>query len=179
VTVTFVEPGFTDEVDNVTVGAGSEIAQGDGSNIGDNILLGGEFIDIGDSSLVYRVRGDGPAHPTPGYSTTGFDPLAYYLFEFDFGASGDQIVSVAIVLQDVIGVALSSEVFFTDDSLQLYVGTLGVLGDVLGGPDLGTITLNLEIESNGPPVGAVPEPSSVAALGLGLVALAWRRYRRS
>lgn len=176
VTITFVEPSFLDTVDTVEVTAGQEIAEGDLSNIGGGILLGGEFIDIGDSSIVYRVRGDGPplAAP-PGYSTTGFDPDAGYVFDFDFASSGDQIVSVMIVLQDVIGVEISSEVFFTPDSVTLFVGTLGVL-EVVGAPDLGTITLNLTIESTAPPGRPVPEPSSFAALGLGLAALT--RYRR-
>jgi crotonobetainyl-CoA:carnitine CoA-transferase CaiB-like acyl-CoA transferase len=42
------------------------------------------------------------------------------------------------------------------------------------------ITLNLEIESTGPPGpgGPVPEPSSIAGLALGLGALAWHRRRR-
>jgi hypothetical protein len=178
VTVTFVEPSFLDTVDTVVVTAGQEIAAGDLSNIGGGILLGGEFIDIGDSSIVYRVRGDGPPLASPtGYSTTGFDPLAYYLFDFDFASAGDQIVGVMIVLQDVIGVEFPTEVAFTGNSVTLLVGTLGVL-EVAGGPDLGRITLNLTIESTGPPGGAVPEPSSFAALGLGLAALAWYRRRR-
>ena len=177
VTVTFVEPGFGDTVDIVTVAPGQELAEGDATNIGSGIFLEGEFIDIGDSSIVYRVRGDGPPLSSPpGYSTTGFDPLAHYVFDFDFGSSGDHIVSVSIVLQDVIGVAFPTELAFTGDSVTLFVGTLGVLG-VVEAPDLGTITLNLEIESPGPG-SPVPEPSSLAALGLGLAALARYRCRR-
>jgi hypothetical protein len=175
-TVTFVEPGNPDAVNVVTAGAGPEITPADGTDIGDNILLDGEFIDFGDFSIVYRVRGDGAdLSGHPGYQTTGFDPDATYVFSgLTFGPTPYRITGVNVGLANVILVALGSEVTFTDDSVSLRIGTLGV-GQVAGGPDLGTITLDLQVE----PVGGtpVPEPSVFAMLGLGLAAASWHRWR--
>ena len=172
VTVTFQEPGFLDEQDVVGVGAGSEIAFGDGTNIGQNIMLDGEFIDIGDAWIVYRVRGDGPAHAMSGYQTTGFDPTAQYLFSdlFWLGEPGI-ITGVTVTLTDVIGVEVGSQVLFTDHSVTLVIGTLGVLENP-GGLDLGTIRLDLQVQH-----GAVPEPGAFALCAIGLFALATRRLR--
>jgi hypothetical protein len=174
-TVTFVEPGFLDAVTIVTVGAGFEITPADGSEIGDNILLDGEYLDLGALTLTYRVRGDGDPLPGfPGFFTTGFDPAAMYVFsDLTFGPTPFRITDVDIDLDNVIGVDPGSEVSFTDDSVSLVIGTLGV-GELVGGPDLGTIILSLTIEPIGP-TQAVPEPSALAALGLGLAFLAWRR----
>lgn len=179
-TVTFVEPGFPDAVTVVTVGAGPEITPGDASAIGDDILLDGEFIDLDAFSIVYRVRGDGdPVPGSPGFFTTGFDPDAMYVFSgLTFGPTPFRITDVGIGLVNVIGVALGPQVSFTDTSVSLVIGTLGV-GEIPGGLDLGTITLSLRVEPIGP-TQAVPEPRTLAALALGLLAVGWRhRGRRS
>jgi PEP-CTERM motif len=176
--VTFQEPGFADTSDNVTVGAGPEFVSGDGTNIGDDILLDFELIDVSDSSILYRVQGGGPPHATPGYTTTGFDPLAQYVFSNLSWTTPSRITGVNVVLDDVIGVALGSEVFFTDDSVTLVVGTLGV-AHVAGAPDLGNIRLDLSVEpiGGGGGGGTAPEPSTLALFGVGLALASFRRRR--
>ena len=171
VTVTFQEPGFPDESDLVTVGAGPEISFLDGTNVGDNILLDYESIDVGDTSIIYNIQGGGDPHGTPGYTTTGFDPLAQYVFSgLEPSGVPVDLVGVTVDLTDVIDVALGSEVFFTEDSVTLLVGTLGI-ADVVGGPDLGTITLNLQFEEQQQPE-RIPEPASVLLCLIGGVCLA-------
>lgn len=173
VTVAFREPGFPDEVDVVTVVAGPEIvADNPSTNIGTNILLTGEFIDIGDASIVYRVFGGGEPHAVDGYRTTGFDPDAAYAFVgLDFSPPAG-IVGVEVVLDKVVGVAVGSEVAFLGNAVTLRVGTLGVLETP---ENLGTITLNLQLAP------AVPEPAPLAVLaaGLALLGAAARRGRRA
>lgn len=169
VTVTFQEPGFDDEQDTVTVLlAGNEIVANDGSNIGNNIMLDGEFIDFQDATIVYEVRGDGPVHPDDAaYQTTGFDADAQYIFWDLYWGEPGRITGVTVELDNVIGVALASEVFFSPHTVTLRVGTLGVLSQA--GPDLGTITLNLTVDHT------VPEPATLALVGLGLLALVSHR----
>ncbi len=172
VTIEFLE-GADNFTDVVTVGAGSEISFGDGTNIGDAILLDFESIDIGAASISYDIQGGGPPHSTPGFSTTGFGPDARFVFSNLTLPSPSQISAVNIVLSNVIGVLLGTEVSFTDDSVTLFVGTLGI-GEV-GGPDLGNIRLDLTFTPiNGP----VPEPSLAVLIGIAVAAAAVRRYGR-
>lgn len=172
VTVTF-EDDFGLEYDVVTVGAGPELSYFDGSNIGDFIFLDDEYIDIGDSSIVYQAQGGGDAHSTTGYQDLGLDPTAKYVFsDLNWGVTPGKIVGVDILLENIIGVDLGSEVTFTDNSVSLIIGTLGV-DEVL---DLGTITLNLIVEHDQPT--GVPEPGSLALMFLGLVAMSNTLYRR-
>jgi len=179
VTVTFQEPSSPDEVDVVTVGAGPEISFLNGTNIGDNILLDFESIDVGDTSIIYDIQGGGDPHGTAGYTTTGFNPAAQYVFS-GLEPSGmiADLVGVTVDLTDVIDVALGSEVSFDDDSVTLLVGTLGI-ADVVGGPDLGRITLNLQFEEQQQPE-RIPEPASglLCLLGGACLALGYVCRRR-
>ena len=169
VTVTFSETGFGDEVDVVTVGAGNEIIAGDGSNIGDNIFLDFDFINIGSESIVLQLQGGGGFH-SPGFSLLGFGADASFSFTgLNWGVMPGRVTGVDIVLDNVIGVALGSEVFFTDNSIDLIVGTLGIgeIPDV----DLGLITLNLTVDHS-----PVPLPASLPLFLTGLI-FVWRRFR--
>jgi hypothetical protein len=167
VTVTFSESGFPDEVDSVVVGGAAEITAGDASNIGTNILIGGESIDIGAFSITFVLRGDGGPHSSPGYQTTGFGPDARYVVS---GLTFDpplEIGGVGVTLDNVIGVALGPEVQFTDSSITLVIGTLGV-GELPGEFDVGSVTLDLVL---------IPEPATIALLGLGLGGLCMLKRR--
>ncbi|HYA37227.1 MAG TPA: hypothetical protein VEI74_03010 [Candidatus Methylomirabilis sp.] len=171
-TVTYSESPYPDLVDNVTVvDPGIELQFNDGSNIGDGIMLDGESIDIKGSSIVFSIRGDGPAYTgldCTTCQTTGLGPDARYtLSGFDWGGT-QSIGSVTVSLNNIFGVALGSEVFFSPTSISLDIGTLGV-GPVSGGPDLGTVTLDVTF---------VPLPAALPLFSTGLVALAgivWRR----
>src|SRR5262245_47166449 len=140
VNVDFLE-GADSFSDVVTVGAGSEISFGDGTSIGDEILLDFESIDIGASSISYDIQGGGPPHGTPGFSTTGFGADARFVVSDLTFPIPSPITAVNIVLTNVIGVLLGSEVTFTDDSVTLFVGTLGIAEGT--GPDIGNILLDL------------------------------------
>jgi hypothetical protein len=171
-TVTYSESGFLDLVDNVTViDPGVEIAFGDASVIGNDIMLDGEFIDIQGSRLVFSIRGEGPAYTgsdCTNCQTTGLGPDAHYtLSGFNWGGT-QSIGSVAVTLDNIWGVSLGSEVLFSPTSISLYTGTLGV-GPVTGGPDLGTVTLNVTF---------VPLPAALPLFGAGLAAFAGLVGRR-
>ncbi len=175
VTVRLRDPVFfpdplDDLIDIVTVvNLGVEILEGDLTNIGGTGLLGGEFIDIGDASIQYMVRGDGLG------GTTGFGAGSFYEFSnlFWSGPVPGIITGLSVVLSNVTGVGLGSEVFFTGNSVKLFVDTL-VVGDA-GGRDLGSITLNLTVDHTAP----VSEPSTLLLSLLGLAGLAVRRWRRT
>ena len=159
VDIRFEETGFSDVLDSVLVGVDPEIAFGDGTNIGSGILSFGEQIDFDDFSIEFTIRGDGAPHST-GFQTAGFGPDARYVVTgLDFGPM--VIGDIDVTLANVVGVQKGTEVTFTNSSLTLTVGTLGV-GEVIGAPDLGTITLGLVL---------VPEPSTFLLVGLGLAGL--------
>lgn len=177
-TVTYSEPSslLPDLVDNVTVvDPAIEIQFNDGSNIGNGIMLDGEYIDIKNTSIVFSIRGDGPAYTGSGCSncqTTGLGPDAHYTISgFNWGGT-QSIGAITVNTDNIFGVALGSEVFFSPSSVSLNIGTLGV-GPVVGGPDIGTVTLNVTF---------VPLPAALPLFGTGLAALAgftWRRRRHS
>ena len=57
----------------VAVVAGPELAVGDGTEIGNDFMLPGEFIDVGAASIQFGIRGGGA--PTD----TGYGPNARYV----------------------------------------------------------------------------------------------------
>lgn len=145
------------------------------TNIGSSgAMLDGEFIDAEALSLTFNLFGGGDeiqdALPDV-HRFTGFGPGARYVFSNLFSPDY-AIASVAITLTDVIGVALGSEVFFTDNSVTLFIDTLGILESA---SNLGSIRLDFQVRQvQGDPV---PEPATLALVGTGALAFLRRRQR--
>jgi hypothetical protein len=168
--------GIGDLSDTVVIDdPGDGIEFGDGSDIGDQAMIDGEFIRVFESSISFNLFGGG-ADVAPGFLSTGYGASARYVLSDLVDPGVAQIVAVAIVLSDVINVALGSEVFFTADTVTLMLGTLGIAE----GGNLGLVTLNLtlaDIDDPGPPA-PVPEPGTLLLLGSGIAAV-FIRARRS
>jgi len=171
--------------DVVMVGAGAELTYFDGSDIGDNVFLDNELIDIGDASIFLRIEGGGPDHATAaGFTTTGLDATAQYSFtNLVWGGTPGTIIGVSVVCSNMVaddctsGMA-GSEVSFTGNSVTLNVGTLGVAQNAMfGGAYVGSITLNLDVTHDTTPPPQIPEPSSILLFGTG-AGLAWLAQRR-
>ena len=107
---------------------------------------------------------------------TGYGTGAHYVISDLFNPAVAKITGVSIVLNNIVGVALNSEVFFDDHSVTLDIDTLGVR---TSDTNLGAVTLNLTVQdvSTPPPV---PEPASLTLLVTGLSAFGvkFRRRRR-
>ncbi len=168
-TVVFTEPGFDSYVDVVGIFGGVEVLAGFG-RIGTEVMLDFEQIDIQNESIVFDIRGDGPAHPdNAAYQTTGLGPLAQYQIKYlTWLDQPGRIVDVNVTLSNVIDVVEGQEVLFDDHSVTLLLGTLGVL-DQAGGPDIGQVTIDLIVE--------LPEVGGTALLLAALGALAFSRSR--
>lgn len=168
--------GFNPLQDTVTVvSPGAEISAGDSTNIGGVALITGEFINIEATSIKFSIFGGGGDQGTPGYQLTGYDPGAHYVISDLFNPALAKITDVSIVANNIVGVALGSEVFFDEHSVTLDIDTIGVL---TSRNNLGTLTLNLTVQdvSTAP----VPEPASLTLLVTGLSAFGveFRRRRR-
>lgn len=170
ITVTFSESGFDDLADIVNVDENIEISEFDGTNIGDLILFEDEYIDIGSESIFIQLQGGGDPHSTADHSLLGFGSDANYNFtNLNWGSLPGRITGVEIILDNIIGVSLDSEVSFTDNSVNLIVGTLGV-GEI-SGTEIGSVTLNLTVDHS-----PVPLPASLP-LFLSALILVSRRFR--
>lgn len=127
-----------------------------------------------EDSIVFTLRGGVPAHST-GFQTTGAPADAKYgisIFDtldnlFDLGV-GD---SFEVVLDNVTGVNLGTQLVLTDSFIDLFIGTLGI-GAAL---DIGTITLQVDRAVLNP----VPIPAALPLMlsALGLIGFITRRQR--
>jgi len=176
VTFDLLDTGFGNFTDTKTIAsAGTGISAGDGSDIGDNAMITGEFIKVFNTSLQFSLFGGGPDAATPGYKTTGYGPDARYVLSNLYDAS-TEIAAVSLALSNVTGVTLGSEVLFDAHSVTLYIDDLGIL---VSSSNLGLVTLNIttrDVNGSGPT--PVPEPTTLTLLGSGVVA-AWVRRRRA
>jgi hypothetical protein len=159
--VRLTDGGSLDVSDSVLAGAGPELTPGDGSDIG-VLLLPSEAIDFSAFAIEITLE-----EGTSG-GTTGYPAGTRYVFsDLSFCDPLMVISGVAIGLDNVSGVALGSEVLFTQDSVTLYIDDL-VIGEIPNAVDVGSVTLSLAVT-------VIPEPGTLALLALGLVALSARR----
>lgn len=163
VSVALIDGGSLDASDVVLVGAGAEIAPGDGSAVG-ALLLPNESIDLG-AFTIEVVLEEGAANGTTG-TPSG---TRYRFSNLSFSDPSLAISGVSLALVNVSGVVLGSEVSFGGDFVSLLIDTL-VIGDIPNAVDVGRVTLTLEVV-------AVPEPGTLVLLAGGCLALALRRWR--
>ena len=167
-----------DNTDTVFVTAGVEFQPGNGTNIGNSVLLTGgveqERIDIGSTTIFLRVLG---YEYSPGVYSAGFNAAAKYVF------SGLDITDETII--GITGTAtgvsnFNSNWFTLDNSNQVSfaIGRVEFI-PVASGDTFGDFTITLSTRSNVPPPGSAPEPGSLALAGLALAALGWSRRRRT
>lgn len=151
--------------DAIVAGAGQELSYRDGTNIGNGIMLDFEFIDINDTAVTFNLRGDGPAHTTAGYQTTGL--TGSYIISL--AAADFSISNVALgTVTDTIGVTLGSSVTFDASSIYFDISTLGIR-EITPGADIGSVTLNVEF---------VPIPAALPLMLSGLTGLFLLSHRR-
>jgi hypothetical protein len=168
--------------DLVTVGTNPEISGGDTTNIGGGILFSGEYIDIGTSSIAFKIYGGGSDVGTD-YSATNYGTDAAYTFLFASNSLDGPIIGLGLpVIGNVGGLASiinfsAADLSFTADSITVHVGGLDVLDPELFGPStFGLVSFNVETAPNQT---SVPEPSSMSLSLLGLALIAgWSGYRR-
>jgi len=166
--------------DTVTVGPLPSIQYGDSTNIGSTVLLPGEYIDVGPTSLIYHVEGGvgAPDCPSAGYSCTGYGTGASYDFtNLVFSDPDTFIEGVSVTLTDATGISLGDGVSFTPHSVSIEVGfgQLGIVSNNNGTPDFGTIEVDLTL---GGGVIPVAEPATSALFALGLLSMLGRVRRR-
>lgn len=172
-----VAESYSGASDLVTIGAGPELADGDGSDIANGFFLGGagESIDLDHAGLtiVLRLYGGGVdlgggyfgVLPSQTTDTFTFSGLTF--------APSTVINGVSVSGVNVSGLAGTAA--FTTDSVTFTYGSIGVLASQ---GNIGTITLTLSVrDPQDPPPPPVPEPASLALLGLGLAGAVMNRRR--
>ncbi len=172
VLIEFLDTGFGDFDDSVIVGAGVEIAQGDGSSIGTDAMTGTEFVNIGALAIAFGIFGGGDVvvdAPPDVYRGTGLDAGARYHISGLFDPAAAIITGVSVAHSNLLA---APTVLFDAHSVTLQVGDLAILETAF---NLGLVTLTLQVQELEP--SAVPEPATLLLVGAGTAAAGIRRYR--
>ena len=164
VDVTFSEAGFADQSDTVVAGANVELAANPLSslNIEKYVMLDFESIDIEESSILFTLRGDGADFGVIDsilYQDTGTSPGASYIVSL--AGAPFSIGSVAIGETNNVVNLMPANVSLVGGAIHFDISQLAI-GTIAGGPDLGTIRLNVEF---------VPVPAALPLMLSGLAGL--------
>ena len=189
--VSLIDPGpILGDLGPDTILAPGSINGGDSTDIGSNVLLTGEYITVGTTSLVYNIEGgvsgagSGCTFAEAMGTCSGYDANAFYKFSnLVFSNPLDVIQGITVSLSPGTSYTAGSGVSFTADSVTMDVGlnAIELPSYNNGNIDFGTITVDLTIGPSGiSPPPSVPEPATGALIGVGLalVGLARRRVRR-
>jgi len=165
------DPTVVDLSDSVLVGAGIEISAGDGSNIGNGIMLPNESIDFGASSIAVRLQAGNTI--AGGIPVTGYESNARYIFSgldfsgaaiigINFSVGASQIANLAALGSSWITLADPHTVFMNLADIQFVDHGSGESNN------FANVTINLQTEQ----AAVVPEPATWLLLMSGLAGLA-------
>ncbi len=136
--VTYAETGWTDLTDSIVAGANTpDIAYNDGSAIGNGLMLDFEFIEIGDNTITFQIRGDDTILHSENGSDKYFKTGLGGGYEIKLLTTDFSIGSVSIdSMTGFTGVVLGTEITNTGKSIFFDISNLGILETT--GADLGS-----------------------------------------